>query len=116
MAVEISDAFNLVDFPFEFNLIALHDFLDGGTDITQSRVDSGGLNTSLCGLLDALHQRVVLFVEGESPRTVYDPALDVSSKVHLDDVVVLEDGVVPGVGSVVSGDVVEGATCGESDT
>ena len=43
-------------------------------------------------------------------------AFDVGAEVNLHDVILIENSVVPGVGSVVSGDIVEGATCGEGDT
>merc|ERR1719394_694746 len=39
--------------------------------------------SSLSGLLDTLDQRIIFVIESQSPGTINDPSLDMSSKVHL---------------------------------
>ena len=40
----------LVCFPFQFDFVALHDLLDGGTDVAETGVNAGLFNASLGGL------------------------------------------------------------------
>merc|ERR1719500_2277214 len=115
VTIQISDAFNLVDFPVKFNFMTLHDFLYCSASITKPCINTGGLDTNLGGFLDSFDKGIVLVIEGQCPGAVDDPALDVGPKVHLDDIVKLQDRVVPRVGRVVGGHVVPAAPGGEGE-
>merc|ERR1719422_1030589 len=43
---------------------------------------------SLSGLLDTLNQRIIFVIESQSPGTINNPSLDMSSKVHLYNIII----------------------------
>ena len=115
MPVEVPDAPYGVGGTIYVNLVTLHDLLHSRSDVTEAHVNPGVLYPSLRRLLDGLEQVVVLVVESHCEGAVYNPAVNLGSKVNLANVALLENGVVAAVGGVVGGDVVETATGWEAD-
>ena len=72
------------------------------------------LRSNIAYRSDALEQLVIFFVEGQGEGAVDDPAVDMSAKINLADVVVVEHRVVSIVWRVVGSTVVDGASRGES--
>mmetsp|Transcript_36851 Transcript_36851/g.83100 ORF Transcript_36851/g.83100 Transcript_36851/m.83100 type:complete len:333 (+) Transcript_36851:849-1847(+) len=115
VTVEVPDRLHGVDLSVDLNLVGLHDFLDSLADIAQSHVDACLLDAGIGRLLDRLGQRVVAGVEVVGESAVDDPPVDVSAEVELDNVVVLQHGLVSSVGCPVSRHMVDAATSGEGD-
>ena len=88
VTTEISHTLHLVDLTINLNLITLHDLLDSLSNITEPDIDTSGLHTCLSGVLSGLQKVLELRVKGNSEGTIDQPAVDMSSKVDLADVVV----------------------------
>merc|ERR1719270_2716525 len=67
-------------------------------------------NPSLSGFLDTLDQSIIFVIESQSPGTINDPSLDMSSKVHLDHIIVFQNRIVPAIWRPMSCNMVPAAT------
>lgn len=71
--------FTLIGLALNFDLIGLHDFLDSSTNIAQSDVDTGLLDTRVGGILDSSQQVIINRVECKSESRVDDSACKIST-------------------------------------
>merc|ERR1719422_273298 len=67
-------------------------------------------NPSLSRLLDTLDQRIIFVIESQSPGTINNPSLDMSSKVHLYNIIIFQNRVVPTIWRPMSCNMVPAAT------
>lgn len=74
-----------------------------------------GFNSGIRGFAHRLHKLVVFGIEGVREGAIYDPAVDVGAEIDLYDIIVFENSLVSGVGSVVGGAVVPGTTGGKGE-
>lgn len=100
----------------DLDLVALHDLLDGLSDIAQAHIDASLADTRLGRVLDGLEEAVPRRLPREGECRVDDAALDVHAKVDLEHVRLLQHLVVSRVGRVVRSDLVDGQTGREADT
>lgn len=110
VAVQVADGLDGEHLAVDLDLVALHDLLDGSTNVAHAHVDTGLLDTGVGGGLDGLEKGVVAGVEGDGEGAVDDAAVDVDTEIHLHDVVLLQNHLVAGVGGVVRRAVVDGET------
>ena len=89
VSVQIANAFNLVGLAVQIDLIRLHDFLYGLTQVTQSHVNASLLDTTVGGRLDRLQQLVILGIERNCESAIDDVSVDVCAKINFANVVVL---------------------------
>ena len=115
VAVEVLDGLDLVRLAVQLHLKGLHGFLDGSAHVAQAHVHAGLADAGGRGLLDGLHQGLKARLEGHGPGAVDDVAVDLGAKVHLHHVALREEHVLPGVGRVVGGHVVQAAAGGKGD-
>jgi hypothetical protein len=96
---EIADGFHGERSAFDFDLVALHDFLDRGSDVTHLRINSSFLHTissvkirnvteadlysSIRCVLDGCQEIVIHWVKSNGERAIYDPAIDMHTKIDL---------------------------------
>mmetsp|Transcript_11488 Transcript_11488/g.26158 ORF Transcript_11488/g.26158 Transcript_11488/m.26158 type:complete len:244 (-) Transcript_11488:444-1175(-) len=113
VAAEISDWFHLIGLAIQLHLVAFHHLLDGSTHIAQAYINARLLHSSVGGILDCSLQVVELRVEGKRESAIDDAPVDVRPEINLANVIVLEDGLVARVGSVMRSNVVDRAAGGE---
>jgi hypothetical protein len=116
VAIEISHTFDWISLPIELNLVALHNLLDGSTHVTQPHINTCLLDTSICGFSHSLQKILISWIECNCERTINQVAINVSPKIYFAHVIILENSIVTIVRGVVSGTVVNTASCGESLT
>mmetsp|Transcript_14248 Transcript_14248/g.21695 ORF Transcript_14248/g.21695 Transcript_14248/m.21695 type:complete len:273 (+) Transcript_14248:270-1088(+) len=97
----------------QFHLEGFHDFLDFLTDITYPYINTSGTYSCLCCFFDCLQERIILWIETHRPGTVNDTSFDLNSKINLHDIVVCQDGIITGIGCVMSRHMVERTSCGK---
>ena len=88
VAAQVSYAEHRVSLAIKLNLVALHDLLDGLTNIAQSDINSCCLYACICGFLDCLQERLVPRIECNCEGTVDQMSIYMSAEVQLADVVV----------------------------
>merc|ERR1719232_2348612 len=71
---------------------------------------------SLSGFLHTLDQRIIFFIESQSPGAINDPSLDMSSKVHRYNIIIFQSRVVPAIWRPMSCNMVPAATRGKSQS
>lgn len=114
MAVQVADAFHWEHLALDFDLVALHDFLDRCANIAHADVDAGFFDTSVGGGFAGFDEVVVDRIEGEGEGAVDDAAVDVHAEVDLHDILVVEDHLVACVGRVMRCAVVDAESGGET--
>ena len=134
VAGEVADGFHAVRLAADLDLVALHDFLDGGADVADAHVDAGvlryqlvfrpgairgreGCHLDACvgGILHRGQEVVVGRVKGHGEGAVEDPAVDVDAEVDGQDILLLKrNGLLARVGGVVRNLVVEAQTRGKA--
>lgn len=67
-------------------LVTLHDFLNSGTDLTETRVNAGLLDALVGRCPNSFEKRVPRVLESERERAVYDPALDVHAEIDFENI------------------------------
>jgi len=103
---EISNTENGFDFAINFNLVALHDFLDGFSDIAKPHINPRLLNTSHGRVFDSFEERKIPRVERNGEGAVYQKSVEVNPEVDLADIVFLENLGISIVRGIVGRDVV----------
>ena len=139
VASDVAHGLDAVRLTADLDLVALHDFLDGGADVADAHVDAGGLGVNrsaltlgtrvrgegrrwgvypharVGGVLDCGQQVVVGRVKGHGEGAVEDPAVDVHAKVNSQDILLLQhDRLLARIGGVVGDLVVEAQSRGEA--
>ncbi|KAH3671709.1 hypothetical protein OGAPHI_000414 [Ogataea philodendri] len=94
VALQIPYTLDWVHLAVELDLITLHHFLHSLTDVCHSDIDTSSLDTGVCGLFHCLQQRIVSFVEGVGPSTVYNVSVNMDTKIDLHNVIVLMLGII----------------------
>eukprot|EP00038_Savillea_parva_P020370 m.31129 g.31129 ORF g.31129 m.31129 type:complete len:321 (-) comp4776_c0_seq1:34-996(-) len=116
VTVEVGQGLDRIHFAVQFELVRLHDFLNLLTNVAELDVDTSRLDARVGGVLDGLEQLIVLWIEGDGPRTVNDAPVDVSAKVNLANVIVSQDRLVALVGCPVGSAVIERDARGKRKT
>ena len=116
MSVEVADYFNRVGPALDLNLVRFHSLLDASPNLSQPSIDACLSDTSIRGIFDGSQQIIVGGVECYRKGAVDHSTFDMRPEIDFADIVVSDDGVVSGVGSVVGCHVVEGTACGKSYT
>jgi len=79
VSVQVTDRLDLICLALNLNLVRLHDFLDGGTNIAQSHVNTSLLDSSVGRILDSSQQVIVNRVEGERESRVNDSSCNTNT-------------------------------------
>jgi len=89
VTVEVLNALDPVRLAIGLEFVRFHDLLDRGTNLTETGIDTGFLDTSVGSGFNGRQQRVPggLKVEGES--RVDDATLDVNTKIDLEHIPIL---------------------------
>lgn len=134
VASDVSNRFDRDDLSVELNFVALHYFLDRFTDVIHPGIDTSFLSNSFSfadrmqdifdyleprigSCLDSRKQIIIGWIESYGKSTIDNPAADMNSEIHFQDIIVLEDNLLrSGVGSPVSTYVVQAEPGGKSHT
>lgn len=116
VARQVADALDGVGLPVDLDLEALHRLLDDAANLPHAGVDARLADTCVGRLLDGLEQVVVLVVERHGEGRVDNLPVDVHTEIHLHHVLLAQDHLIPGVGGVMGGAVVQTQATGESHT
>ena len=73
----------LIGLSIEFNFIRLHDFLYGGTYISEPHINSGFFDSCVRRIFDGGQQIVVFRIERHRKRTIDDSTVDMCAEVNL---------------------------------
>ena len=114
MPVQVADALDRVALATNLALVALHDLLNGSTNVRHAYVNASLLDTGVGGILARIDQIVVGRVEMHGEGRIDNAAVDVHTKVDLHDVLLLEDHLVAGIRGVVGSAVVDAQAGGEA--
>lgn len=113
--IEVLDHLDRVHLAPDLHLVGLHGLLDIATQFTDPNINACLPHTSISGILDRLEQFIVHWVESHREGSVNNASVDMRTEVDLHHIVVVQDSVVSGIGSVVRGYVVDRAACREGD-
>mmetsp|Transcript_1403 Transcript_1403/g.2849 ORF Transcript_1403/g.2849 Transcript_1403/m.2849 type:complete len:216 (-) Transcript_1403:431-1078(-) len=116
VSVKILDRFDGVCLPINLDLVGLHHFLNGRTDLPQPCVDPRHANTLIGSRLHRFLERIKRWVERNGKRAVDDSPVDVSAKVDFHDIVVVQNGVITLIRCVVCRNMIQGASRWKSYT
>jgi len=102
VSIQILDWHDGVCLAAQLTFIASHHFSHSSSDVAQSYVNASCVHAGLSGLADTLEQVVESWVERHSECTVYNTSVNVRTLVNFQDIALLQDNIIPRVGSVMS--------------
>lgn len=98
------------------NFVGLHDFLDCLANVAESDINARRLDAFIRRLLDSLQEWIKHWVERDREGAIDNVTIDLRAEIDLHHVVVVQHGVVTGIGRIVSGTVVYAATSWEPNS
>mmetsp|Transcript_12058 Transcript_12058/g.14162 ORF Transcript_12058/g.14162 Transcript_12058/m.14162 type:complete len:338 (+) Transcript_12058:625-1638(+) len=107
MAVQIPYTFDRKDLPPNLHLIALHNLLNRLSNITQPNINPCLTNPRISSLLHRLQQRIIHRIKTNRPRRVNNPPINLTPKIHLHHIIILQHGVIPGIRRIMRRHVVD---------
>lgn len=116
MSIEVFDRPHSISSTFYLHFVWLHCLLNARADLSQPGIDACFSDAGIGGVFDGLKELIVGGIEGDSKRAVNDPAFNLGPKVDFADVIICDNGIVSGVGSIVSSHMVEWAPSREGDS
>jgi hypothetical protein len=116
VSAQILDCFHSVSLVANCNLVRLHHFLNGFTNVAESYIDTSLLDAFIGCLLHSQQQIVVDWIECHSESAVDNMSVDLSSKIDFHHIIILEHCLITRVGGVVSSAVVDTAASREGNT
>ena len=116
MPVQISNYFYRVGSSLNLHFVGLHYLLYLASNFTESHIDSSFPEACIGCILNCFEKLIIGRIEGDCECSIYDPSVDLRSEVDFADIIIADDGIVPIVWSVVSSNMIERATCWETNT
>mmetsp|Transcript_27562 Transcript_27562/g.42200 ORF Transcript_27562/g.42200 Transcript_27562/m.42200 type:complete len:207 (-) Transcript_27562:401-1021(-) len=116
MTIQISNTLNWISFTVQFHLITLHYLLNCLTDIAETHVNTCRGNSHLSRFLDSLQERIVPWIEAHCPCRINNTSINLTPKVHLHDIIILQYRIITRIGRVMCRHMVQTASCWKSNT
>ena len=116
VSTKILDGLDRQDLVIDLKLMRLHDLLDGGTDVTETNIDTCGFDTFVGSFFHSEEEGVKNGVESHSEGAVNDVAVHLGSEIDFHHIVILENGLISWIWGVMGSTVVDTAACWESDS